>query len=229
MTRYTKQELQELKSVTGIIYLVRNTKNKRCYVGQTVKTFNQRYCGAGNGVKRMIGNTNKELESDIKKYGVSNFKVTLLEKWIDDINVLNEKEDYYIELYECRTKGYNTRKGGGNTQQPMMEKEFYETRREIKELYLDLLVLNEAYNGTLNKSKRGSRYHISIAEVKTTTNDLVYAVANDGSNEDEYNKQQIKYHINSIEKEIDDKMMLLNQLSDYVLILDDILELYGLN
>lgn len=229
MARYTKQELQELKSVTGIIYLVRNTKNGRCYVGQTIKTFNQRYCGEGNGVKRMIGNTNKELEDDIKKYGISNFKVTLLEKWIEDIDILNEKEDYYIELYKCRAKGYNTRKGGGNHPQPMREKEFYDTRRDVKELYLDLLVLNEAYNGTLNHKERRSRFHVSVAEVKTTTNDLEYAVVNDGSKEDEYNKQQIKYHIDLVEKEIDNKMVLLNKLSDEVLILDDILELYGLN
>ena len=138
MVKYTKKELNALNEKTHIIYLIHNRKNGRNYVGQTVKTFNQRYCGKGVGAERVVGNTNEKLQNDLIKYGADSFKVTLLEVDVKNIEKLNELEKHYIKQYDGITKGYNTLVGGNNYD----KNEFYELRRNIKSLYLQIKAID---------------------------------------------------------------------------------------
>lgn len=119
---YTNEELFLLENQTMIIYKIENLANGKVYIGQTKKTFNKRYSASRDkiGIERVLcyyeqkGNCkNKHLHNAIKKYGTINFKVSILEV-CDTREELNEKEIYYINLYEAldNRKGYNRAAGG---------------------------------------------------------------------------------------------------------------------
>lgn len=127
---YTKEELHDLQTKRMIIYKIENLVNGKVYIGQTIKTFNERYSGSGVGVARVINDCrchNEHLTNSIKKYGVKNFKVSIICE-CEDTNELNEKEIYYINLFDATNyeKGYNFCRGGKNGgQQRRSEKSMY--------------------------------------------------------------------------------------------------------
>lgn len=99
-----------------IIYIITNLLNQKKYVGQTSRTFNERYKSSGVGVSRVKGcESNSHLASAIQKYGADNFKVEIVEV-CGTKEELNEREKYYIELYDTTNpqKGYNYCEGGGS-------------------------------------------------------------------------------------------------------------------
>lgn len=90
-----------IKRIKMIIYKTINLINNKIYVGQDTRN-NPKYLGSGNLLKNAI-----------KKYGIENFKKEILEDDIDDINILNEKEIYWIKkLNSKRPNGYNLTDGG---------------------------------------------------------------------------------------------------------------------
>ena len=87
----------------GYVYKVENLFNRKIYIGQhKSKIFDEGYLGSGVRIKRAV-----------KKYGVDAFKVELLE-WCESQEDANEREVYYIDLYNSRepTIGYNIAYGG---------------------------------------------------------------------------------------------------------------------
>lgn len=92
----------------GIIYKAVNNINGDSYIGQTIGSFQVRK------------NTHKyEAENDyydihfhraIRKYGFDNFEWKIIEE-VDD-NKLNEKEVYYIKMFDTFKNGYNSTIGG---------------------------------------------------------------------------------------------------------------------
>lgn len=102
----------------GFIYLITNKVNGKKYVGQTRNTIQKRW----NGHKSSANSENKEskqaLHFAMNKYGIENFIVECLDnfscKTIDGLSkILNEKEIYYIDLFDTTTpKGYNLTLGG---------------------------------------------------------------------------------------------------------------------
>lgn len=113
---YTSEELENLRNTRMIIYMIINLINQKKYVGQTSRTFNQRYKSLGVGVHRVVGcESNSHLASAIQKYGADNFKVEIIEV-CNSKEELNERERYYIKLHDTTNpeKGYNYCEGGGN-------------------------------------------------------------------------------------------------------------------
>ena len=112
------------------IYKIENLVNGKKYIGQTVKTFNERYNFKGKGIERVLAYlemrerkrdtypiklyTNNHLLSAIRKYGVENFTVEIIDT-AETIEELNEKEKLWISHYEAYTCGYNKCFGGENT------------------------------------------------------------------------------------------------------------------
>lgn len=111
--------------VYGIIYLIRNKVNGKCYIGQTKnkKGFKGRYKAKGKGIERVYNYyknakeygrwTNNYLFNSIIKYGFNAFEV------IEEIDVaysleeLNKLEKQYVEEYNCIIPyGYNNKEGG---------------------------------------------------------------------------------------------------------------------
>lgn len=80
------------------IYKTTNKINNKVYIGKSEKPFNPNYYGSGI-----------LLEKAIKKYGKHNFYVELIEK-CDTIDILNEKEKYWIKEYS--NNSYNIAEGG---------------------------------------------------------------------------------------------------------------------
>ena len=113
----------------GIIYLIRNKKNEKIYIGQTTskRGFDGRYNYGGEPIekvyKRHIRNKqngtyyNKHLLCAIEKYGFQNFEVIKELISGDNIEELNILEELCIALFDSTDpeKGYNNKPGGNNS------------------------------------------------------------------------------------------------------------------
>ncbi len=94
----------ELRTLKGIVYIIVNTINQKCYIGKTVKTFRTRYRGK-NWYKNV---TNVYLKNSIIKYKPENFKIRILEQGIGNDCYLKLLESYYIKLFSSLyPNGYN--------------------------------------------------------------------------------------------------------------------------
>lgn len=95
----------------GIIYKVTNTINNKVYIGQTIKTLNERKYYHYYRAKNEPEITRTHFINAIRKYGENVF----IWEQIDSANSkeeLNEKEQYWINYYNSINYGYNIQKGG---------------------------------------------------------------------------------------------------------------------
>lgn len=116
----------------GFIYKVTNKVNGKSYIGQTRNTVEFRWR------QHYKAKDNKYFHRAIQKYGKENFEVVTLEEC--DVNLLNEREIYYINKYDTFNNGYNLTKGG-TTYTPTKRCtngyiEVDDKYDEIKEMYL---------------------------------------------------------------------------------------------
>lgn len=112
------------KEYYGIIYKIQNRTTNEIYIGQTThpRGFNGRYDFKGNGIervyKKLLGNEarneshNQHLRRSIKKFGFDAFEVVEVFDTANTIEELNEKETYYINLFDSYKNGYNQSFGG---------------------------------------------------------------------------------------------------------------------
>lgn len=112
------------KECYGIIYKIENTITHEIYIGQTThpRGFNGRYDFKGNGIervyKKLLGNEargerhNQHLRRSISKFGFDAFEVTEVFDTAETLEALNEKESYYINLFDSYKNGYNQSFGG---------------------------------------------------------------------------------------------------------------------
>ena len=131
--------------VYGIIYVLENTVNKKKYVGQTTRSYKERYAfGGKNNAERMYKyhkyhkehnlSYNKHLLASFEKYGYENF--TVCERF--DIaytkEELDDKERYYIKKFNSFENGYNKTTGGTSD---------YEVTDTVKILNYDIKNIDE--------------------------------------------------------------------------------------
>ena len=92
---------------TGI-YKITNQKTKECYIGQAVDLASRwkDHAKCGLGIDTPVGN---KLYKAIQEFGIWNFSWEVLE--ICPRDQLNEKEKYYIDLYDSKNFGYNSTSG----------------------------------------------------------------------------------------------------------------------
>jgi group I intron endonuclease len=108
-----------------IIYKITNSVNDKVYIGQTVESLKKRW-NRHTWVCTIKRNA-MAITNAIVKYGKENFSIEEIDK-ADDIEELNEKEIYYINLYKSISpNGYNLTTGGNNKR--LSE----ETKRKISE------------------------------------------------------------------------------------------------
>lgn len=170
----------------GIIYCYTNKINGKKYVGQTINP-EQRY----NAHKSNYQNPNHTeynslIHKAFRKYGFNNFTYEVLVKGIDDINVLNELEIYYIKKFNCQTpNGYNVEAGGKNCAKPktlehrkkeiwgqakLTEEEVIELRKAYRDKKSPTEIYNEKYKNRLHYNSFlniwvGKRYSLIMPEV----------------------------------------------------------------
>ena len=114
-TQYFQKQMNELcdrvlgkESICGI-YKITNLLTEQAYIGQSVNVADRwkQHCKCGLGIDASA--TNK-LYNAMQKYGVWNFSFELLEQ-VHQRNLLNEKEKFWIEMYQSNKFGYNSTKG----------------------------------------------------------------------------------------------------------------------
>ena len=96
-----------VKTITGI-YKITNQETKECYIGQSVdigKRFKD-HAKCGLDIDRPQGN---KLYQSMIDYGLWNFSFELLEECSKEL--LNEKEKFYISLYQSKDFGFNSTQG----------------------------------------------------------------------------------------------------------------------
>ena len=101
-----------IKEECMIIYKVTNLINNKIYIGQTVSSLEIRKSQHERSYSYGYRNA---FPRAINKYGKENFKWEIIDT-ANSLEELNEKENYYIGLYQStnRKKGYNLKCGGNN-------------------------------------------------------------------------------------------------------------------
>lgn len=91
------------------IYKITNIITDECYIGQAVDIYKRwnEHCKCGLGIDTPPGN---KLYKSMQEYGLENFTFELLTECKQ--SELNEKEKYFIELYQANIYGMNST--GGN-------------------------------------------------------------------------------------------------------------------
>ena len=93
------------------IYKITSLKTGMCYVGQAISAQKRwaEHCKAGLGIDTPVGN---KLYAAMLEEGLSGFTFELLEEC--DKEELDDKERYYIDVYNSVEFGYNSNRGVGS-------------------------------------------------------------------------------------------------------------------
>ena len=94
----------------GLIYKITNCVNQKVYIGKTIRSLDIRWKEHLKDMTNPQKNNNK-LYRAMNKYGIKNFTIEVLEDNIED-DLLNAKEQEYIQLFNSYYKGYNCTFGG---------------------------------------------------------------------------------------------------------------------
>lgn len=86
------------------IYKITNLVNNKCYIGST-SDLNRRSIHHRSYLKKGINHSVK-LQNAFNKYGEENFKIEVV-KLIDDISLVREFEEFYINFFDSINNGYN--------------------------------------------------------------------------------------------------------------------------
>lgn len=94
---------KKYKNKSGI-YKIVNLINNKIYIGSTIdlrrRSINHRSC-LKNGNSHSL-----YLQRAINKYGIDNFRIEVI-KLIDDISLVREFEEFYINFFDSVNNGYN--------------------------------------------------------------------------------------------------------------------------
>lgn len=113
-----------------LIYKAENIIDGKMYIGQTIKTLEERKrrhlseAQSGKGFK---------FQEAIRYWGADKFRWTILEE-VDTIQQLNEREKYWIEYYKSYKNGYNLTKGDSNPMNFVESKQHHEEVMRSKEV-----------------------------------------------------------------------------------------------
>lgn len=113
----------------GRIYLVTNQVNNKRYIGQTIKSLDERFKGHVNSARQ---GGNSPIHCAIRKHGPINFTINLLEECASATE-LNDQEMHWIKHFNTfHSNDYNATLGGagasGYTASP-------ETRKKLSEMF----------------------------------------------------------------------------------------------
>ena len=98
--------------MNGQIYMIRNEVNGKRYIGQTVNSLEERFKQHKHGTRQPKKNMTK-LQKAMDKYGKPMFTITLIEENIETIELLAEREKFFIEKFNTKEE-YNSTSGGEN-------------------------------------------------------------------------------------------------------------------
>lgn len=91
------------------IYKITNNVNSKVYIGKTERSLEERFKEHKNNLYKADCDK-RPLYRAMKKYGIENFSISLVEKCSND--TVNEREIYWIKYYNSYHNGYNATYGG---------------------------------------------------------------------------------------------------------------------
>lgn len=91
------------------IYKITNLINQKSYIGQSINIYSRWQDEKFRAFNPQSSEYNKTLSRAFRKYGLENFSFEILEEC--EQNLLNEKEMYYITLFDSYFNGYNETTG----------------------------------------------------------------------------------------------------------------------
>ncbi len=120
-----------------LIYKITNILNNKCYIGQTVKTGEERWKEhKAHAFGSHPNDQNKTLYKAIRKYGIENFTFEVIQDNIETFQQLDKAEIYWIDYYNSFIKGYNETFGGQQHHKILPNKEiiddYYKTKSARK-------------------------------------------------------------------------------------------------
>ena len=116
------------------IYRIYNIFTEESYVGQT-RNFEQRMRSHFNNKSYSVF-----FDKMMNYEGYENFRVEIIEQFDENVpqEILDEREDFYIQFYDCVFSGYNLKRGGqhcrgeSNANVKLTEQEVYDIREAYK-------------------------------------------------------------------------------------------------
>ena len=114
---------------TGIIYKIKSKTTNKVYIGQTSKsTIDNRQ----NRHKKDMEKGDTHLYRAMRQYGFDDFEFSIVEENIP-IDMLSQREIYWIAKYDSFNTGYNSTTGGegGNTYARRTPEQMAETKAKI--------------------------------------------------------------------------------------------------
>ena len=133
--------------MVGKIYIITNDINNKVYIGQTVRSLHRRFichCCNDNGKGK-----NMYIKRAILKYGKEHFQINLLEEVEESL--LDEREIYWIKIYDSFHNGYNLTEGGNSNRNLLTSSledtiNIYEFKTFIIENYPTAKEVEERFN-----------------------------------------------------------------------------------
>ena len=214
-------KINGLLDVYGIIYLVKNKVNGKCYIGQTYKKngFKDRYgvkCNQSlvEGFYKAHKNNNSSSDiilKDMEKYGLDAFEVNECIDYAFSKTELDIKEKTYISIYKSMISnsynnyyvgGYNKTSGGSGVKDYEWSEESKQKLKEIKNTPEALERSREAAKKenlspeTLKKRSESLKGHNVSDNTKSLISDCIEKMWEDGK----YNSEEVRKNMSEGQK-----------------------------
>lgn len=149
------------------IYIIKNIKNGKVYIGQTRAGFRKRFLKHVSGFKCNSGHTQKFID-DYKIYGQDSFVFEILEIENDD-SKLDNLERKYIKMFNSVENGYNTQEGGNSYYKDKRvkdmkrpEREYDQVFRKIRSEYMKNRVVTDETKERIRYANLGSKSPVAV-------------------------------------------------------------------
>lgn len=131
----------------GKIYKITNKLNGKIYIGQTLKSLEERFQKhCWKTTEKDKYHMNMAIKKAIRKYGKENFTIELIEEVNQEL--LDVREIYWISFYDSYNKGYNCTLGGQNGATRKTKLTWKEENEVIEAKFLGFSIkeIGDAYN-----------------------------------------------------------------------------------
>lgn len=154
--------MEEKLTQTGCIYAIFNTVTQKYYIGQTVLK-NPIIRWKDHYDEAFVKNSQYHLYCSMRKYGIEKFQFQIIENNIL-IEELDDKEKYYIKLYNSFNDGYNNTLGGQDSSwhTKLTKEQVIEIIKLIEENNLSFVQISKIYNvnpSTISDINNGDTWH----------------------------------------------------------------------